>query len=874
MIDDKKSRARFVDVPAPEGVTAITDRKSAEDLLQEAQARAEPVLASVAHEKLQEYENVVDGLEEMFVVVDRDYRYLIANRTFLNYRDLKRDEIIGHSVSEFQDEATFEIVKQKLDESFKGKVVRYELRYSYPNLGERDLFLSYFPIEGSEGVDRVACIFRDITEQKRAERALRKAEQKYRDIFENAGEGIFQTTPEGQYIEANPALARMHGFDSPEELIHSLKDISREVYVDSSRREEFKRLIEEQGFIRGFEHQILRRDGSKIWISVNAHAVRDEQGKILYYEGTTQDINERKLAEAQSAAFATLARKLSGATTPLEAGRIIAETARELFGWDACNLDLYDADTDLVHPILNVDTIGGRRIDITASCVDRKPTPRGRRVIDHGPELLLREHPIQFDQDSIPFGDALRPSASFMTVPVRHASRIVGMLSIQSYIQRAYDAAALNALQSLADHCGEALNRIHAEQSFYESEERFRQMAEHFEDVVWLSDKDIRKALYVNPAYERIFRRTCESIYSRLESFLDVVHPEDHAGVKQMLERERKGDHAPAEYRIVWPDGSVRWILRRTFPMRNTEGVVSLIAGIAQDITDLKCSQEALRESEELFSKAFHSSPAPLIITRLADGCFLNVNDAYLRTFEYERAEVIGQTVLSLNIYVGPEDRKNLIDELREQGGLREYESRARTKSGRILDMLVFVERVTLKGEQCLLSTAYDITDRKRVEEALRESEERYRELFDNAKDAIYVHDLNGRYVSLNRAAEKLSGYQRDEIIGKHFSNFVAPKDLKYVRKNLCKKLDEEGETTYEIDLVTRDRRRVPVEVVSRLIYENGQPVGVQGTARDMTERKRAQEALQIYSRRLIEAQEAERQSLARETRLARSSRL
>jgi signal transduction histidine kinase len=85
------------------------------------------------------------------------------------------------------------------------------------------------------------------------------------------------------------------------------------------------------------------------------------------------------------------------------------------------------------------------------------------------------------------------------------------------------------------------------------------------------------------------------------------------------------------------------------------------------------------------------------------------------------------------------------------------------------------------------------------------------------------------------------------------------------VRENLCKKLDAEGETTYEIDLVTKDRRRVPIEVVSRLIYENGQPVGVQGTARDMTERRRAQEALRIYSRRLIEAQEAERQSLARE---------
>ena len=160
---------------------------------------------------------------------------------------------------------------------------------------------------------------------------------------------------------------------------------------------------------------------------------------------------------------------------------------------------------------------------------------------------------------------------------------------------------------------------------------------------------------------------------------------------------------------------------------------------------------------------------------------------------------------------------------------------------------------------------ARDITERRRAEEALRESEERYRELFENAKDAIYVHDLSGRYVSVNRATEALSGYRREEIIGRHFSNFVAPTHLKNARENLCRKLDDARETAYEVDIVTRDRRRVPVEIVSRLIYENGIPVGIQGTARDITERRRAQEAFRTFSQRLIEVQEAERQHIARE---------
>ena len=157
------------------------------------------------------------------------------------------------------------------------------------------------------------------------------------------------------------------------------------------------------------------------------------------------------------------------------------------------------------------------------------------------------------------------------------------------------------------------------------------------------------------------------------------------------------------------------------------------------------------------------------------------------------------------------------------------------------------------------------IAERKRAESALRESEERYRELFENAKDAIYVHDLEGTYLSINRAAEKLSGYSREEIVGHNFKEFVAPEHVKYVRDSFWKKLAQQGETTYEVDVIAKDGRRVPIEVSSRAIYENGMLVGVQGMARDVTERKLAQDALQMFSRHLIEAQEDERRRIARE---------
>src|SRR5256886_5161801 len=139
----------------------------------------------------------------------------------------------------------------------------------------------------------------DGAEIKRAQKALADAESKYRQIFENAVEGIFQSTPDGRYLAANPALARMHGFNSPEELMRERTDISRDAYADPKQREAFKRLMESAGVVRGFEFQLSRRDGEQIWTSVNARVVRDEQGRTIYYEGTALDITDRKRAQQQ-----------------------------------------------------------------------------------------------------------------------------------------------------------------------------------------------------------------------------------------------------------------------------------------------------------------------------------------------------------------------------------------------------------------------------------------------------------------------------------------------------------------------------------------------------------------------------------------------
>src|SRR5215469_12749173 len=143
-------------------VADITERKSAED-------------------KLREYERAVEGSEDMIVVVDREYRYLVANRKFLKMRNLTREQVVGRFADEVLNKGFFEsVAKPKLDECFEGNVVRYETKYDYPDLGNRDVSVSYFPVEGVNGIDRIACIMQDITERKRAEEAVRESEERLR----------------------------------------------------------------------------------------------------------------------------------------------------------------------------------------------------------------------------------------------------------------------------------------------------------------------------------------------------------------------------------------------------------------------------------------------------------------------------------------------------------------------------------------------------------------------------------------------------------------------------------------------------------------------------------------------------------------------
>jgi PAS domain S-box-containing protein len=665
---------------------------------------------------------------------------------------------------------------------------------------------------------RMHGIVQDVTENKQAEDALGEAERKYRSIFENAVEGIFQTTADGRFISANPALARMLGFDSPEELKRVRTNIAHDHYVNPQSREEFKRSIEENGFVFNFELEAYRKDHSKIWFSENVRAVRDEQGSVLYYEGTAEDITDRKRAQESLTLFRNLIDQSSDAIEVLE-----PNTLRFL----DCNAT--------AHQVLGY----SREEFLALTAFDIDP------VIDQATPARLNEELAK--SGSFTF-ESVHRRKDGSTFPVEINAKNIRL-------ERNYRLAVVRDIT----------DRKRAEAALRDAERKYRDMFENAGEGIFQSTPD-GKFLVANPALAHMygFASPEELIHGRPDISQQIyVDPARREDFKRLLEEQ--GVVRDFECQIFRKDESKIWISMNARGVRDEKGEIQYFEGTAQDITDRKRAEEALRKSEERYRDLVENS-LDLICTHDLDGWVLSANRAAMELMGYASGTYNG----------GINFRQILAPEVRDQ--FDAYLVRIRNDG--VAGGLMLVQ--TTSGEQriweyhCTLRTkgiaapivrgvARDVTERRRAAAALRDSEARYRELFENARDAIYVHDLRGVYTSVNRAAEKLSGYDRSEIIGKHFNHFIAPEYLPLVRANMSKKLTEKGETAYEIEVVSRDGHRVPVELSTALLLEHGTPIGIQGIARDITERKRAEEALRSYSRKLIEGQEAERQHIARE---------
>ena len=304
-------------------VRDITERKRAEETLR----RSQTFITSV-----------VENLPNMIFVKDaKDLKFVRVNKAGEDLLGHSREVLIGKSDYDFspKEEADFftAIDRQVLKTCSLLDIPEEPIETK--DQGRRILHTKKIPICDDTGEPQYLLgISEDITDRKQTEDALQKSEERYRSIFENAVEGIFQTTLGGKYVAVNPALARMYGYDSPEDMLATITDIASEVYVDPGCRDEFNRLMHEQEELTGFEALVYRKDGGFIWISENVRALRDTAGALVGYEGTVENITERKLADKRLHDTLDQVRMLSGrvATTQEEERTRIARELHDELG--------------------------------------------------------------------------------------------------------------------------------------------------------------------------------------------------------------------------------------------------------------------------------------------------------------------------------------------------------------------------------------------------------------------------------------------------------------------------------------------------------------------------------------------------------------
>ncbi|HKI31570.1 MAG TPA: PAS domain S-box protein [Gemmataceae bacterium] len=295
--------------------------------------------------------------------------------------------------------------------------------------------------------------------------------------------------------------------------------------------------------------------------------------------------------------------------------------------------------------------------------------------------------------------------------------------------------------------------RKRTEEALQESEERFRLITETIHDVFWINTPQMDRVLYVSPAYETLWGRTCASLYASPLSFVEAVHPEDREAFRGVLSRMSTGSFS-CEYRVVRPDGSIRWVRDRAFPVFDARGDVRLIIGIASDMTDIKQAEESLRESEERFRNAFDHAGAGMAIEDL-DGRWLRVNRALCEIVGYSEEELLASTFQAIT---HPEDLAVDLDHLRGllAGEVQFCHSEKRYvhKEGRIVWVLlsVAVVRDAHGTPQEFLTMAQDITGRKCAEQEAREALRFSQSALDALSAHIAVLDEQGTVIAVNES--------------------------------------------------------------------------------------------------------------------------
>ena len=400
-----------------------------------------------------------------------------------------------------------------------------------------------------------------------------------------------------------------------------------------------------------------------------------------------------------------------------------------------------------------------------------------------------------------------------------------------------------------------AIERQRLRVALRESESRYRLLADNAADVIWTAD--LRGRInYVSPSVKNFLGYTVDETV-KLE-MKDILTSDSAEQAKRLIRDQIVlwnpwVKHTPLSLTLehIRKDGSTLWSEARLSFLCNEKGIITGILGVTREVTERIKAEEALHDSQARY-RLLAENAVDVIWTLDMKGRLTYVNPSITRLLGYTVDEMMATKLSKFFTPASAEIARKLV-KWEMAAGVEGSQDSSRTvvlehvhKDGSTIWTEVVMS--FLRDKQGRLTgiqgVTRDITERKKAEEALRESEARYRELFENANDVIYTHDLVGNFTSINKAAERVTGYTRDEALMMNITEVLPPEQVATARQMIARKVQEGGQTQYELGILAKKGHRVLLEVSTRLIYQDGKPVGVQGIGRDITERKKTEEAL------------------------------
>ncbi len=585
--------------------------------------------------------------------------------------------------------------------------------------GATDYVLKHAPERLVPAVRRAVEEARERERRRKAETELVRRERYFRALTENALDIISLLDERGVFKFNSPSVKQVLGYDPQELLGQSAFALCHPDDLPRVRAAFEYGLAHAEQTVR-VEFRIRHRNGTWVHLeSVGQNRLADPDVNAAVVN--SRDITARKRAETQLRVLAELGRKLNTASDPLQAAELIRDAAEELFHWDAFVLDLLTPDRQRMIPLLNVDTIEGRRVVINPGGAPHPVSPIAQEVLQHGPRRLIREE-SSTEPATHPFGDRARRSAALLYVPLRSRSEPVGILSVQSYMPHAYSPEDLETLQMLADHCGEALERMRAVAALQQREAQFRALFENSPDAIIVADAAGR-VMDANKCACRLHRMSREQLLA--QNVIELVPPQrvNHTG--RDIQRVLSGELTRVEGQARTADGrlvpvSIRAVM---IEYRNQPAVLMHV----RDITERKQAEASLRRSEVIFRAVWENAVDGM---RLSDeqGRIVAVNEAYCRLVGIERSRLEGQLLTVVCGGAGAAEAEAELEKYRRAFAQRQraqaQERLLLLPDGKSLVVKESVSFVELPGQAPLQLSVYrDVTGERRLEEQLRQSQ-------------------------------------------------------------------------------------------------------------------------------------------------------